>query len=69
MKMYGGVDVYTHVFLTSGERAPSTDWIRGWANPLSRSGRHGEVKILPPTGTRTPTPFVVQPVASRCTDS
>jgi hypothetical protein len=44
MKAYGGVDVYTHVFLTSalvGEwsasRAgcfnPGTDWIGGWVGP------------------------------------
>jgi hypothetical protein len=32
--------------------------------PQSRSGRHGEVKILDPTGTRTPTPRS----ASRYTD-
>jgi hypothetical protein len=35
--------------------------------PQSRSRRHGEVIILDPTGTRTPT-SVVQPVASRYTD-
>jgi hypothetical protein len=62
MKTYGGVDVYIHVLLTAalegnecspsctgyftpGERAPVTLWI----------GRFGEVKILDPTGTRTPT--------------
>jgi hypothetical protein len=32
------------------------------------SGRHGEVKILTTIGTRNPTPFFVQPVASRYTD-
>jgi hypothetical protein len=36
--------------------------------PQSRSGRRREEKILVPTGTRTPTSSVVQPVASRCTD-
>jgi hypothetical protein len=36
--------------------------------PQSRSRRHGEMKILDPTGTRTPTPRVVQPVASHYTD-
>jgi hypothetical protein len=36
--------------------------------PQSRSGRYGEVKIFDPTGTRTPAPLVVQPVASRYTD-
>jgi hypothetical protein len=35
--------------------------------PQSRSGRYGEVKIFYPTGTRTPAPLVVQPVASRYT--
>jgi hypothetical protein len=47
MKVYGGVDVYIHIFLTSalvgvsgqlhaptlGERAPSTHWIGGWMGP------------------------------------
>jgi hypothetical protein len=33
--------------------------------PLSRSGRHGDVKILASIGTN---PLVVQPVASRYTD-
>jgi hypothetical protein len=36
--------------------------------PHSRSGRSGKEKILYPTGTRTPTPSVVQPVAIRYTD-
>jgi hypothetical protein len=36
--------------------------------PQSRSGRSGEVKILYPTETRTPTLEVVQPLASRYTD-
>jgi hypothetical protein len=36
--------------------------------PQSRSGRYGKVKILYPTGTRTPAPPVVQSVASRYTD-
>jgi hypothetical protein len=36
--------------------------------PQSQSGRYGEVKILGPTGTRTWTPSVVQPVASRYAD-
>jgi hypothetical protein len=31
--------------------------------PQSRSGRYGEVKIFYPTGTRTPVPQVVQPIA------
>jgi hypothetical protein len=36
--------------------------------PQSQSGRHGEEKILDPTETQTPTPQVIQPVASRYTD-
>jgi hypothetical protein len=34
----------------------------------SRYGRRGEEKIPDPTDTRTPTPRVVQPVASRYTN-
>jgi hypothetical protein len=41
---------------------------RRLGGPQSRSGRCGEEKILDPTGTRTPTPLVVQPVVSRYTD-
>jgi hypothetical protein len=41
---------------TPEERAPATHWIDGWMDPQSRSGRHREVEILAPTGTRTPTP-------------
>jgi hypothetical protein len=65
------VDVYIHVFLTSalvgdewsasrlcrftpGERALGT-LIGGWVDPQILSGRHGEVKILEPTRTRTQT--------------
>jgi hypothetical protein len=73
MKVYGGVDVKIHVFLTSA-------LVRGeWS--ASRPGRFipgeiapdthwigGEEKILDPTGTRNSTPSVVQPVASRYTD-
>jgi hypothetical protein len=39
---------------------------RRLGGPQSQSGRHGEVKILDPTGIRTP--LVVQPVVSRYTD-
>jgi hypothetical protein len=42
---------------TPGERAPGTHWIGGWlGGPQNRFGRHGEVEILDPTGTRTPIP-------------
>jgi hypothetical protein len=41
---------------------------RRLGGPQSRSGRRGEEKILEPTGTRTLSPSVVQPVASRYID-
>jgi hypothetical protein len=41
---------------------------RKLGGPQSRSGRHGKVKILAPTWSRTPTTLVVQPVVSRYTD-
>jgi hypothetical protein len=41
---------------------------RRLGGPQSRSERHGEVKILNCTGTRTPTPLVVQLVAIRYAD-
>jgi hypothetical protein len=37
------------------------------SGPQSRTGRYEKVKILDPTGTRTPTPSVVHPVARRYT--
>jgi hypothetical protein len=72
------VDVYIHTFLTStlagGEWSASRlgRFTRGKERPVpirlggpqSRSGRREEEKILDPTGTRTPDPSVVQPVAS-----
>jgi hypothetical protein len=48
-------------------KSPPYPLYRRLGGPQSRSGQHGEVKILYPTGTRTPT-SVVQPVASRYTD-
>jgi hypothetical protein len=36
--------------------------------PKNWSGWHGEEKILYPTSTQTPTPSVIQLVASRYTD-
>jgi hypothetical protein len=80
MKTYGGVDVQTHVFLTSaltgGEWSASRP---GRFTPEERAPhthwiggcvgpRHGKVKILAPAGTRTPTHLVVQPVVSRYID-
>jgi hypothetical protein len=83
MKTYGGMDVQIQVFLISAlgggewspsrssrfiykERVPGTHWIGGWVGP--RTGLDTAEKILHPTGTRTPTPSVVQLVASRYTD-
>jgi hypothetical protein len=42
---------------------------RRLGGPQRQSERHAEEKILDPTGTRTPTPSVVQPVASHYTDN
>jgi hypothetical protein len=71
MKAYDGVHVYIHIFLTSalvgGEwsasrpgrftpgKEPQYPSDRRLGEPQSRSERHGEVKILDHTGTRTPT--------------
>jgi hypothetical protein len=79
MKAYVGVNVYTHIFLTSalvgGERSasrpvrfapgkePRYPVDRRSGGPQNRSGRRGEEKILYPTGTRNSDPLVVQPVA------
>jgi hypothetical protein len=78
MKAYGGVDVYSHIFLASalaggewsasrpGQRAPGAQWIGGWVDP--RAGLDDAEKVLDPTGTQTPDPSVVQPLAGRYTD-
>jgi hypothetical protein len=70
MKTYGGVDVWIHILLTSAivggewsashpcrftpEKSPRYPFYRKLGRPQSRSGRHGEVNIFDPTGTRTP---------------
>jgi hypothetical protein len=68
--MYGGVDMWIHVFLPpaliGGERSGScpSPFTPGEIAPLdrkpggpqSRSGWSGDEKIFAPTGTRTPTP-------------
>jgi hypothetical protein len=66
MKTYGGVDVYSHIFLTSalveGELSascpdhftPGTHSIGGCVLPIA--GQDDVEKIYNPTGTRTPTP-------------
>jgi hypothetical protein len=51
---------------TPAERAPGIHWIGGWVN--HRAGLNDVEKTLDPTGTRTPDPSAVQPVASRYTD-
>jgi hypothetical protein len=84
MKTYGGVDVQIHVLLTSalaggewlasctghctpGKRAPRHPLDRRLGGPQSQCD---DVEKIPePTGARTRTPPVVQPVASRYTDS
>jgi hypothetical protein len=47
---------------------PRYPFDRRLGGPQSRSGRREEEKSLGPTGNRTPTPSVVQPVAGRYTD-
>jgi hypothetical protein len=42
--------------LYSRRKGPWYPWDRRLGGPLIRFGRHGEEKILDPTGTRTPTP-------------
>jgi hypothetical protein len=77
MKAYGGVHIYTQVFLISalvgGEwstsrpgrftpgESPRYLLDRRLGRPQSRSGQHKEVKIVAPTGTRTPTPWSSSP--------
>jgi hypothetical protein len=46
-------------------KSPGYPFYRRLGGPQSR---YGEVNISDPTGTRTPAPLVVQPVASRYTD-
>jgi hypothetical protein len=41
---------------TPWETAPRYPLDRRLGGPQNRSGRHGEEKILTPTGTQTPTP-------------
>jgi hypothetical protein len=54
--MYGGMDVYIHIFLTlaivggewsaSGGRAPGTHWIGGWMVPRTGLDNKGKRKFL-----------------------
>jgi hypothetical protein len=57
MNMHRGVDVLTHIFSTSVlvsftllERASWYQLVSRLGGPQGRSGRHGEKKILQPTG-------------------
>jgi hypothetical protein len=83
MKVYGGVDVYIHIFLTSalagGEWSASRPGLftvgerapgAHWIGGWvdPRAGLDNVEKILDPTGTWTLTSSVIQPVASRYTD-
>jgi hypothetical protein len=67
MKEYGGVDVYIDVFLTLAQvgvlsfkprrNSPDANCIGGWMGPRSGMDDVERRKILPLTGTRTPTPW------------
>jgi hypothetical protein len=71
MKAYGGVNVQIQVFLTSaqagGEWSASRPCLQGKSprytlykrlgGPQSPSGRHEEITILDPSGTRIRTPW------------
>jgi hypothetical protein len=66
MKAYEGVGVKIHIFLTSA--LAGDEWsasrpadLEPGNKPQSRCGRHEEVKILAPAGTRTPTPWSSSP--------
>jgi hypothetical protein len=49
-------------------RAPGTHWIGGWVGPRASLDDVEKKKFIEFIGTRTPTPSVVRPVASRYTD-
>jgi hypothetical protein len=72
MKVYGGVNVKIHIFLTSAifggvvSFTPGTHWIGGWAYP--RASPNDVQKILDRIGSQNSEPSVAQPAASRYTD-
>jgi hypothetical protein len=68
MKTYGVSGQLHAPVALPPEKSPRYPFYRRLGGPQSRSGRYGEVTISYPTGTRTPAPPVVQPVASRYTD-
>jgi hypothetical protein len=62
MKAYGGVDVYTHVFLTSAQVGGEWSALRpSRFTPGERAGLDDVEKILGSTGTRTPIPHSSNP--------
>jgi hypothetical protein len=73
MKVYRGVDVSTHVFLTTtliGDECSASRSYRFTPGKVISVliGRDGEVKIFLPYRDPNSDPSVVQPVASRYTD-
>jgi hypothetical protein len=83
MKTYGGsgcIDLYFLDLSTSWSdqlhapaavsvgKSPRYPLDRRLRGSHTRSGRRGEEKTVDPTGTRTPTPGVIQSVADRYTD-
>jgi hypothetical protein len=62
----GSGQLHAPAALTPGKVPPGTHWIGGWVVP--RPDVDDVEKILDPTGTRTPNPFVVRPIASRYND-
>jgi hypothetical protein len=74
------VDVWSHLYLIPsvvgtewsalrpGVRTRYNHFIGGSVGPQNRSERRGKEEVLDHSGTRTPTPLPVIPVASRSTD-
>jgi hypothetical protein len=66
MKVYGGADVYIHIFLTSalaggewsasrlGRFTPGTHWIGGWVDPRAGLDDVEKKKFLTPPGSELP---------------
>jgi hypothetical protein len=60
---WGLVSASRPAALPSGNESSLYPLDRRLCWPRNRSGRHGEEKNLAPSGTRTPIPSVIQPVA------